>query len=122
MTIALVAALFSLVYVNPIVVVFIWATRLGDDFSKRDWRGILLLVAQLLLTIAVAAVWFWIFEHTSLTYPEDDKFLRRCLRFSAILASAALIAAATGKGPGRKSTIASSVFVFLNWLAVIESL
>jgi hypothetical protein len=114
--------LYVSLFITPLCVGAIWVKRLlvarKTDNVRYCWREILLLAAQLMLTAAVALVWYWLLNHSSGAGPEEDRYLSKFFRTSAVLAIAALVGSLLGTGTAKRVTAVSSVLVLINWLAV----
>ena len=114
--------LFISFFVSPICVAYIWVRRAfafirGTD-RNSGWRWIVLLGAQLMLTVAVVLVCYWLLNHSPMAGPEEDAYLRKFFRPSTVLAVAALLISLFGTGAAKRTTVLSSGLVLVNWLAV----
>jgi hypothetical protein len=112
--------LYISMFASPLSIVFIWVKRVSvyGTETKFGWRQIALLGAQLMVTAAVILVWYWLLTRDSLRWPEEDRYLRQFFRMSMALGVAALAGSLLGTGTAKKATVASSILVMVNWLAV----
>lgn len=106
-------------FASAVCIAFMWRyVSLSEVEVRRRWRKAVLRVAQVVVTVAAVLTWYWLLNHGGLTWPAEDQRTHRFFRISTTLAFCSLAGSILGTGSARKTTLASSILVIINWMAV----
>jgi len=121
MTGAFLFLLWISVFLTPVCILFTWVKNvnyLTKEEVQNNWRQAVLFAAQVAVTAAAIPVWCYVFHHSDSAVGAQDRFQHKLFWSSFALALIGLVGSAAGKGVAKKVTVASSIFVILNWVAL----
>jgi peptidoglycan biosynthesis protein MviN/MurJ (putative lipid II flippase) len=111
-----IAVLITLVYGNPVLLLWTWVRRFKRGKSSAPkWRITMLWVSMVLATAAVLAFWVTLFVASS-SEPQRELVMKIGTRLSLLVGFAAILTAVFGEGPERKRVAFSSLVIPFHWI------